>query len=418
MKKYWLKIPVIFSNNSEWINFLTCHSSKWLEFETVFFIWVWEKWENSRNMQSFIIPWKINKIEDLENFDLQEKRRLFYTTLTRAKKNLQISFPNKKEDWKELWTCRFIDEILNKKNFLEIIKVWNLSDNLIEEYTSLIFNNFQQKKKNILNENLIKEILENYKLSFSDFWNYLKCPVNFYFEKIIKPSWEQNGDFALWNATHFVLDVFYKKSLSSWKILSKKYFMELYNKKMTEDENNFPKNNFKEMKEFWETIMKNYFEKNIEEWKILRKNKFKTEFWIECFLWEIPLKWRIDKINFDEKNQNLVEVIDFKTAKIKKPQLKPFENDENCGWDLWLQIAFYKLLVENYTHKKLEFNFWTIDSIRDNEKVEIFIKEENFDSFKEKIKDVYKKIKNAEFKKWCGDLRCYWCEILREINSV
>ena len=75
------------------IGLYTLHSSKGLEFEDVFIIGVNEG----------VIP--TNKIESKE--DLEGERRLFYVGITRTKKNLYLSYTNKKNRDKS----RFLDEL-------------------------------------------------------------------------------------------------------------------------------------------------------------------------------------------------------------------------------------------------------------------------------------------------------------------
>ncbi|SFN47688.1 DNA helicase-2 / ATP-dependent DNA helicase PcrA [Pseudobutyrivibrio sp. UC1225] len=75
------------------VGLYTLHSSKGLEFENVFII----------SANDGIIP--SNKVESRE--DMEGERRLFYVGITRSKKNLYISYTNKKNRDKS----RFLDEM-------------------------------------------------------------------------------------------------------------------------------------------------------------------------------------------------------------------------------------------------------------------------------------------------------------------
>ena len=77
------------------VGLYTLHSSKGLEFENVFII----------SANDGVIP--TNKCQSKE--DIEAERRLFYVGITRCKRNLYISYTNKKNRDKS----RFLDEMLN-----------------------------------------------------------------------------------------------------------------------------------------------------------------------------------------------------------------------------------------------------------------------------------------------------------------
>ena len=83
--------------NPNAVNFMTMHSAKGLEFDTVFVIGANEK----------ITPYK--KAETVE--EIEEERRLFYVAMTRAKKRLVISY-TKERNGKRMEASRFVREVL------------------------------------------------------------------------------------------------------------------------------------------------------------------------------------------------------------------------------------------------------------------------------------------------------------------
>ena len=96
------------SNNSEKISLMTLHSAKGLEFDYVFL----PGWEEG------IFPNQRN-IDEYGNKGLEEERRLAYVGITRARKNLNISFANFRKQYNysiyRSIPSRFISE-LPKKN--------------------------------------------------------------------------------------------------------------------------------------------------------------------------------------------------------------------------------------------------------------------------------------------------------------
>lgn len=83
--------------NPNAVSFITMHSAKGLEFDTVFVIGANEK----------ITPYK--KAETVE--EIEEERRLFYVAMTRAKKRLVISY-TKEKNGKRMEASRFVGELV------------------------------------------------------------------------------------------------------------------------------------------------------------------------------------------------------------------------------------------------------------------------------------------------------------------
>jgi DNA helicase-2/ATP-dependent DNA helicase PcrA len=63
-----------------------------------------------------------------------------------------------------------------------------LEDEKIEEFNFLLFSSFEKENKEVelLDKEELEKKLENYSLSVSDLNKYLRCPVSFYFENILR----------------------------------------------------------------------------------------------------------------------------------------------------------------------------------------------------------------------------------------
>ena len=99
---------------------MTVHKAKGLEFEHVFIIrTLSSRWDDSRAGRSLItLPLGILQY-DLDNDILEEDRRLFYVALTRAEKQIYLSYTRFSETGKEQLATRFIKEIDSQR--IEII---------------------------------------------------------------------------------------------------------------------------------------------------------------------------------------------------------------------------------------------------------------------------------------------------------
>lgn len=85
------------NGEKEWVNLMTMHAAKGLEFDTVFVI---EANEGS-------CPYKKATTDE----EIEEERRLFYVAMTRAKRKLVISYV-KEKNGKDLLPSRFVSELL------------------------------------------------------------------------------------------------------------------------------------------------------------------------------------------------------------------------------------------------------------------------------------------------------------------
>jgi len=95
--------------NEEFVSLMSLHSSKGLEFKNVFIV----------GLEEDLFP---SALSYNSRDDLEEERRLFYVGITRAKKNLFISYANSRYRWGKLISCeesRFIEEIDN--DFIDFI---------------------------------------------------------------------------------------------------------------------------------------------------------------------------------------------------------------------------------------------------------------------------------------------------------
>ena len=84
----------------DYVTMTTMHSSKGLEYDTVFII----------DANEGITPHK----KAVFDVDIEEERRMFYVAMTRAKKKLYIFCPKERYN-KSLETSRFVNEIMNKE---------------------------------------------------------------------------------------------------------------------------------------------------------------------------------------------------------------------------------------------------------------------------------------------------------------
>jgi len=108
----------------------------------------------------------------LEKFEEErEERNLFFVCLTRAKKQIFISYSDFDNDGKNLLPSAFINDIKDEYKENSII---DISSQLKNERINFIPK--ISKNENIKDKELIKEIFTKNGLSVTAFNNYLECP--------------------------------------------------------------------------------------------------------------------------------------------------------------------------------------------------------------------------------------------------
>ena len=133
---------------------------------------------------------------------------------------------------------------------------------------------------------------------------------------------------------------------------------------------------------------------------------------------EIPLKGKLDKLEFNGKKVN---VVDYKTGNVEKAldKLMPPHEAQPHGGDYWRQAVFYKILVDNYAGGKWQAESSEFDFIEPNQnktfqKVKLMISPADIATVTHQITDVWNKIQQREFYTGCGKPKCSWCNFVKK----
>ncbi len=418
MRKENLSIPLIKTiGNEKGVNLLTVHGSKGLEFEYVFLAGTYAKvWEKKTNKNGgFKIPETLLNSDSDSVEKKEELRRGFYVALTRAEKYLRISYPKLDKEAKDLEPSMFIAEILDKHNIN--IERPILTDEQIFEFQKILFN---EQKPGIekLENDFTDRFIDNFVMNVTALNNYLKCPLSFYYNNLIRVPSGKNEAAEFGSAVHFALQQLFNKMKNNNNefpsvavvINDFKWFMNRHRESFTNE-------SFNRRTEQGEVIIPQYYSKYIDKWnKIVA-----TEVNIKTTLDEIPIKGKLDKLEF---NGTEVNVVDYKTGDAKQAEgkLAPPNEKQPNGGDYWRQAVFYKLLVDNYDLKNWhaissEFDFIEPDSEKQFKKNKLVITPEDMEIVKGQIKDAWQKIQNKDFYTGCGKSDCHWCNFVKD-NSL
>ncbi|HIO68467.1 MAG TPA: ATP-dependent helicase, partial [Flavobacteriales bacterium] len=288
------------------INFLTAHSSKGLEFEYVFLIGADTKtWEKKKGaMFSYSLPDTLT-LSSQENI-LESGRRLFYVAMTRAKEHLEISFSKQNQMGKDIEKTLFVAEVLENGS-LEIEDQHLSGDRL----TELSFESLEERVVSevpLLDTEYINQMLENYSMSVTHLNKYLRCPVSFYYDNIIRVPRAKNKAMSFGSAVHVALKHLFDKMQECEGIFpDAQELVDSFMKDMNKNRGSFSDADFEGLKAAAEEDLPAYYDQWVKSWN----KTVLCEFSINNVEMDgIPLNGKLDKLEF---NKNNVNVVDYKT---------------------------------------------------------------------------------------------------------
>ncbi len=420
----------------------TIQSAKGLEFEHVFIIGANKtKWEKKRgNSRGYSLP--DNLFSSRYGKDEEEERRIFYVALTRAKTHLTVSYVSMDEDENALEPSRFASEL--KESDAVIFEKPQPENKALEQYLSSILHVPKQLQLDY-EEQYVNRVLKDYHLSVTALNTYLKCPVEFYYTRILKVPGSQSTAAVYGSAVHYALEMFYTshseeadsdgleaepdlfdqpeahselpgvESLLAWfeEYLGRhKYLMtdKEFELKLAAGRQNLPV--------YYEQVLRD----SIKE--------VMTETRINALFDGVPLTGITDKLEITPAG---IRGVDYKTGKYKSSKssgyfrepyepekLKAGEIDHQkiYGGNYWRQAMFYKILTEHtdderFTGSLIDIRFEYVDP---DDKGEIHIhpiegSEEALQIVGQQIRETYKKIQNREFTTGCENPDCTWCRL-------
>jgi DNA helicase-2/ATP-dependent DNA helicase PcrA len=416
MRKEEIALPIVqVGGNEKGVNLLTAHGSKGLEFEYVFFAGCNASfWEKKRaNNKGYKLPDTLFQSHANSSSD-EELRRLFYVAITRAEQYLTISYAKQKDDGKDLEASMFLEEI-------KAVHALPEEHPVPEESVTTAFNlvrllSVQSPVIEKMDTDIIDRALDKFAMNVTALNNYLNCPLQFYYNNLIRIPSPKNETLEFGSGVHFALESFFTKmkedpnnKFPSKQVLIDDFVLYLYRHRES-----FTKEEFDRRMEYGREILDKYHDKKINSFnKIVAVERNIRNVMVDG----VPLKGKIDKMEFDGHKVN---VVDYKTgnpdnakAKLKNPQTDPPH-----GGDYWRQAVFYKLLIDNNDQGKYQVMSTEFDFVEPNAKKEISsilvpISKEDTDAVREQIQLVWEKIQARDFYTGCGKEDCHWCNFVK-----
>ena len=416
MRKEKIQLPFVqVSGQEKGVNLMTAHGSKGLEFQYVFLVGTMaDRWEKKRKpADGYSYPDNLFGLTTTGSSE-EELRRLFYVALTRAEEHLLVTYCKYSNSGKELEPSQFVAEMLDTKK-VHPEKVI-LDQAVISEFAELALQEPARPEIASLEDDIISPLLSKFSMNVTALNNYLHCPLEFYYRTLIRIPAPKNEATEFGSAVHFALERLFRRMLDSGteEFPGKEIFIQDFELYMRRHRESFTKEQFKRRMEYGQTILTDYYQHSVASFtKIVAIERNIRNVVING----IPLKGKLDKLEFDGKSVN---VVDYKTgdpdkalAKLNGPTAK-----DPLGGDYWRQAVFYKILVDNYEQRgwsavSTEFDFIEPDKQKEYQRKKIIITPMDVEIVKEQITTVWNKIQQRDFYTGCGKDDCHWCQFVK-----
>jgi DNA helicase-2/ATP-dependent DNA helicase PcrA len=407
--------------NENGVHFYTAHSSKGNEFEHVFLIGATKNfWEDKKGGNNeYRMPDTITATTDdsQKTNKTEVARRLFYVALTRAKKHLHISFAISDAAGKPLETSVFVDEICPPT---ERVHQLVPAEELIN-FMELAIQPVPEVRIKMANAQWIERELQQFIVSATSLSKFLRCPLAFYYENILKVPFQKNDALAFGSAVHTSLErLFVEMKLKGGIFPDKEHVLSIFKSALFSETSCFTPVQFDRRMEQGNTLLSDYYDHYISSFH----KDVEIEFKVQRYLLDgVPVTGKIDKI---ELYGDTCKIVDYKTGdpdKSAAANVAPPSDKFPLGGDYWRQMVFYKIILENAEDKPRKVSLGMFDYIQPGKTgeykhmvVPIFAADEEI--VRQQIKDVYNRIMNHEFDRGCGEETCHWCNFAKRYELI
>lgn len=391
-----------YSESSEAVKVQTIHSSKGLEYDYVFLIAVdnWNWSDAKGNTDHLTLPKNLEYVRHTGD-SADEKLRLFFVAITRAKSQLLMSYSSSDFSGREVDRLKFLDTYeeddrtysrIIPEEFHEIIPSATTEIEPKDISPSLWFDKYVPDDE--VRKNLYRAKVENFRLFPTQLNTFLDIeyagPIGFLQSYIIGVPGESTFFMDYGNFVHEIMDEINKEGISNEEAYTR--FMKLVDEAaISEDEK-------RDLRDRGDNEIMKFLEARGD---LLRNTKADSEkgfFSENIMLDDVPLGGKIDRVEINEGTKEIT-VADFKTA---KPKYK-WNDKVNSVLKYKLQLYFYKFLIEDSKdYKSYKVTKGRIDFIMPDDKgnimpLELEFDDEEAEKFKKLIKIVYRYIKDLNF---------------------
>lgn len=341
----------------------TVHKAKGQEWEYVFIVHCIDgKWGNNRQRELLKLPDGVLKNTDISKKELNEdERRIFYVALTRAKKQVSISYPQtviSGNRTKDVVGSMFIEEVKTADSLVEVVEDQTIVAQADQHLAKLVSPAPEKELRLDSDETAFyQSLVVDFKLSVTALNIYLKDPQEFLVNHLLRVPRAKPEPMAFGTAIHFALEQLFKHIQEHGQKPSLDFVLNHYQTSLKKEL--LTSNDFERRLAYGIKILTNYFSQlNQQDLHVLYIERYFGGGWSKAYLDDIPLSGRIDRVDWIDPVKKTVRVIDYKTG---KPKSVNYIEGRLASMDLSereqalpksirgpykRQLLFYKLLAE------------------------------------------------------------------------
>lgn len=472
------------------VRLMTAHRAKGLEFERVFIVNLVDGlWGNRRSHGGFKLPYgtgsivnetKANKKElggksdkddssDIEDESVkgnipagkeaenEDERRLFYMALTRAKREVVLSYARQSDNGKMQTPSQFISELPLEllDEFSEGEYEERPEENVLlaeragrSEFSPADGSSAIEMKKSGPSEverEYLQELFLKRPIAATHLNSYLLCPWKYFYVNLLRIPQTQNRHQAYGTAVHCALEKYFERKKNSDIFESgsraKPGMTETEVGRDAQDDLDFLKNEFEQslarsllpirekeaVRAYGWDFLRDYWQRYEKEWNY----NVETEVNIKGveIAPQVILSGKLDKVEAlgAGSTSNEVRVTDYKT-RAPKSRNDLMGKTKNGTGDEYRQLCFYRLLLENDPVHPRRMTEGVIDFVEPNErgiyKKEVFeIPDEDLEQVKSQVLQMAEEVrtlafwdkrcdsKDSRLRSGSGEPQCEWCEL-------
>ncbi|WP_143157433.1 PD-(D/E)XK nuclease family protein [Cnuella takakiae] len=256
--------------------------------------------------------------------------------------------------------------------------------------------------------------LRSFRMNVSALNTYLHCPLAFYYHNVVRIPSPRNEAMAFGSAVHHALEQLLKQAQQAEELPDAEVLLSAFMDFMQDNRALFTPAEWQRRTTYGMTMLEDYYHQRAIHWNLVaavERNIRGVE------IDEIPLKGKLDKIEFDGKKATIV---DYKSGNVERAlrQLQPPSEALPNGGDYWRQAVFYKLLVDNLTTRDWQvqgvvFDFIEPDAQGQYRQQSVTISAADEATVREQIRTVWHKVQRHDFYTGCGKEGCYWCGFVK-----
>ncbi len=368
----------------------TIHGTKGLEYDYVYLIsLVNTAYEDKGDVYGSInVPKILNRFIMTEAEDTEDLLKLIYVAMTRAKKNLHLSYFRTSFNGKAVSITSLLKQQIESNS---------LNETIVDSFELPPFNGIKVPLNlDAAYLDVVKEKLENFHISPSSISNWLSCENKFFYHNICKIPGLPSAPTSFGQLLHSTLE----------------YIVESINLQPNSTEiGNIVENVFLKYQHRFHPLHRNTYKRYaklvIEQYltshPILKKPLYTEKYLTTTLNNGVRINGFIDRI--DETSSGF-HVIDYKSNKFAE-KLEAFEDKHNIGNGYWKQGAIYKrLIIDNFPEIKntqLSFDYLTLDK-------RVEFGNEPTENFENWLSIIWEQIQSLNLHKYCLYQVCVYCK--------